>query len=490
MIKDFDKLYEKIKSTPGAVDRILHKPKYGRTSVMEDFNTTAYFAEKVIKTIKEEATPDVVQQERERATEPIDAKNWKAPDEWVYDRNYTYNADEEKYIFITREAGNIVRPKHWVKSLVQAYSNWDGEPSTITDVCRRFGITRGLFNEIKRILGLTHDHEPFTPDEVAEKSSEEMAMEALQMKRFRTKVEFDKQDWRETRKEAKKWRELKQSILDELNAELPSIEVRPIKPTGKKTQPGVIVVETTDWHLGAKAKGLNSVPDFDSKILKDYLDKIIEVVRTEYPDSEVHVHFIGDIMETVTGTNHPDSWKNIEEGFYGAKVIYESIEYLAYLLKGLRASTFRAVTGNHGRLTSDRKRDHDGEAELLVYQMVDKLLVDVDVRWDTYKLHDTVDGIGHILFHGHNRASKHEDIARLITDHRYDVDIDFFMVKQGHTHARNILEDTNLFRHYVVPSLFTGHKYNERNGYGNLAGFRIVYRHPFTDKIKEEDYSL
>jgi hypothetical protein len=487
-------LYEQIIKDEEVVDKIMHDPRYGRNSVIEDFDTTAYFAEKAIKYVKEGYTPtDPSEQGTSNPREPdevLTPKQWKVPDEWKYEDDYIYNADDEKYVFLTREVGTIVPPKTWVKNLIEAYSDWDGDPATINEICRRFGITRGVFNEIKRAFGLTHDHEPFTPEEVVSRNERELAMEAYQKKRFKTKVEFDKIDWKATQKEAKKWRELKQSLLNELNSEIPKIEVDPIVVNGGKggTRPDRIIVETTDWHLGAEAKGLESVRDFNSEVLKNYLDKIIWLVRNEYPEAAVHVHFMGDIMETVTGMNHPDSWKNIEKGYYGAKVILESIELLSYLVEGLRASKFVAVTGNHGRLTSDKKRDHDGEAELIVYETLNNRLKDVEVIYGTYKAFDVVDGIGHVLFHGHNRVTKDEDMTRLLRN--FDKIPDFLMVKQGHTHCFEVKEETNYYRHYVVGALFTGHKYNERNGYGNPPSFNVVYRHPFTNQVKMENYIL
>lgn len=495
MANNLENLIEIIKNTDGAVEAILNDHKYGRGSVQEDFNTTAYFAEKAIKAIKEgqhtSGGGGASENESEEPVDPINASEWEVPQQWKYSRDFIYNADDEKYIFMTRQFGNIVRPKSWVKNMVKSYSNWDGDQDTITEICRNFGITRGLFQAIKTSLGLTHDHEPFTPDEVISKSEKEMAMEAHQMKRFRTKIEFDKLDWKETQKEAKKWRELKTSILDEINNDLPTIQVNPITASGIDSKPDTIIVETTDWHLGAEAKNLPSIPDFDSDILKDYLDTIIELVRSDYPDAEVHVHFLGDIMETVTGMNHPTSWQNIENGYYGSKVIMESVDLLLHFLTGLRASKFVAVTGNHGRLTSDRNSDHTGEAELIVYETVNKILSDVEVVYDSFTAMDVVDGIGHVITHGHNRAAKKQDVAEIL--HKFSSKgqaVDFVMHKQGHTHSRDIKEDNNLFRSYVVPALFTGHRYNQRNGYGNMAGFNIVYRHPFTGKVKLEDFSL
>jgi predicted phosphodiesterase len=161
---------------------------------------------------------------------------------------------------------------------------------------------------------------------------------------------------------------------------------------------------------------------------------------------------------------------------------------LCYLVEGLKASKLVAVTGNHGRLTSDRKKDHSGEAELIVYNYLKDRLTDVEVKFSEFWITDLVEGIGHVLTHGHHRLQKGENIVRLWQNTGQLAD--YILYKQGHTHNRNIIEDTNLYRHYVVPALFTGSKYNERNGYGNKAGFSISYKHPFTGQVKTEDYTL
>lgn len=498
------KLVEKILQHPDKLDRVLNDSRYGRMSVKQDFDSSRYIAQEAIKAIKNSERVDVenkkvlepedqieVEEEQERASDPIPVDDFTIPDEWVYDKNYTYNAEDEKYIFNTKEFGNLVRPKSWVKNLVKAYSDWDGEPSTITDVCRRFGITRSLFNEIKKILGLTHDHEPFTPDEVNTKSPEEMAIEAHQQKRFRTKVEFDKLDWKATQKEAKKWRNLKQSILDEVNMDAPSIVVDPIVPKGKDVDVEQIVLHTGDWHVGAKAEGLPNIPDFNFNILQDYIKQIIQLVRSDFPNSEVHVHFLGDGLETVTGLNHADSWKNIEEGFYGAKAILSAEKALLDFLTSIRASSMSAVTGNHGRITSNRKKDHSGEAELLIFEHIKQRLDGVDVQYSDTEVNDVVNGIGYIMTHGHLKLTKKsEEKVLQAYAKKFNKPVDFVVYEQGHLHHRGVSADNNLFRHYTMPSLFTGSKYSERAGYGALPGFGISYKHPITGKVKFEDYSL
>jgi len=505
MTNKLKKLLEDVLQDDEAVDLILNDKAFGRKSVRDRFNVSRYYSQQIIDAVQHSPEVDLENKKvlhgqpeepdnlvaNERQKEPISAENWEMPDSWVYDKNFVYNEDDDKFIFMTREFGNIVRPGRWVKSLVKAYSDWDGEPETITEVCRRFGITRGVFNAIKSILGLTHDHEPFTPVEVENKSPEEMAMEAHQMKRFQTKVEFDKLDWKETQKEAKQWRQLKQSIIDEVNIEAPAIIVEPIEPTGKDVEVEDIVLHTADWHNGALAKGLPNVPDFDHEILKGHIHKMVDLVRTDFPESRVHLHFGGDIMETVTGMNHPDSWKNIEPGYYGSKAILSSEQLLLNLITGLQAHSMRAVTGNHGRLTSDRKKDHSGEAELIIYEHLRQRLPGIDIQYSETEAIQIVGGIGYLLSHGHLRLSgkSEQNIIQAII-RKFNKPVDFVLYEQGHEHARDIKADTNLFRHLVMPALFTGHDYNERNGYGQLAGFLVSYVHPHTGKLKIEDYSL
>lgn len=471
------------------VEKILTDSTFGRESLAKELGTSEYYARQIIDHIKK--TEVSILSEEERAKEPIDADEWIAPNKWVYDKNFVYNNDDEVFIFMTREFGNLVRPKTWVKSLVQAYSDWDGKPATINEVCRRFGITRGVFSEIKKILGLTHDHEPFTPDEIADKSPEEMAMEAHQMKRFQTKVEFDKLDWKETQKEAEKWRNIKQSILDETRIEAGNLQVeQPPYFAGEARSPSDIVLHTGDWHLGAEAVNLPSIPDFNSKVLLQYIDTMVEAVRNDFPNSKVHIMYKGDTMETVTGMNHPDSWKNIEKGYYGAKAILESERYLLHLIKKIGASSFYAVTGNHGRITSDRRKDSSGEAELIVYQHIKDLLAtaDTDVEYDEYKISKVINGIGYIVFHGHHNFSKKS--KDLIVEGIKELGTDYIMLMQGHLHERKVVFDSQHGRHLVVPSLFTGHDYNQRSGYESLSGFTVSYKHPTTGKVQLLDYSL
>lgn len=505
MTQKLENLLQEMLKYPEKVNSVLNDPNYGRKSVREDFDTTDYYAQEAIKAIKHNPRVSIEDMElkpaqdhsegldtpKDRSQDPIDAEEFEIPDSWIYDKNYVYNAEDDTYVFMTREFGNIVKSGSWVKNIVQAYSNWDGEQDTINEVCRKFGVTRALFNEIKSILGLTHDHEPFTPEEIREKSSEEMAQEAYQMKRFKTKQKFDKKDWKETQKEAKKWRNLTNSILEEVKLDAPQIVVDPILPTEADIEPDDIVLHTGDWHLGAEAKDLPNIPDFNHEILEAKLSNMVEIVRAEFPESRLHFHFNGDLFETVTGMNHADSWKNIEKGYYGSKVILEGEKLLLNVLSGLRPASARLVTGNHGRLTSDKRKDHSGEGELIVYEHIKQRLDGVDVAYSDTKIEQVIDRMGYQMTHGHlktTRKSEQNIVQAVMNDFKQPVD--FILYEQGHEHERSIKTDNNLFRHLTIPSIFTGHDYNKRNGYGNMSGFVVSYRHPVTQKLKIEDYSV
>ena len=86
---------------------------------------------------------------------------------WVQGDKYVYNGTSDSYVTMLK-----CRPKPLVmtgtkfRAMKKAYSDWDGNPSTINEICRRFAIPRDQFIELKAIHGWTHEQEPYTREEV------------------------------------------------------------------------------------------------------------------------------------------------------------------------------------------------------------------------------------------------------------------------------------------------------------------------------------
>ena len=137
--------------------------------------------------------------------------------------------------------------------------------------------------------------------------------------------------------------ELKAQLLDHL----PTIEKYRIARTPEPYLQECIVATITDLHIGAFVEGLRATKDYNNEILRGYLKRAAELING-HGAKEVHINILGDLIESFTGLNHPNSWKSMQYGMYGVTVVKEShlilLEFLCSIhnlhkLTGLGATT-------------------------------------------------------------------------------------------------------------------------------------------------------
>lgn len=104
-------------------------------------------------------------------------------------------------------------PPARVQAITRAYSNWSGSPATVNEIAREHGLTRPEAYGVIKALGLTHDSEPFTAEEMADRSIEDLADEAAGMKRQALYRQVQRKAWADIRRDALRWRTLEESAL-------------------------------------------------------------------------------------------------------------------------------------------------------------------------------------------------------------------------------------------------------------------------------------
>ena len=82
----------------------------------------------------------------------------------------------------------------------------------------------------------------------------------------------------------------------------------------------------------------------------------------------VHVHLLGDLIESFTGLNHKNSWKGLDKGMFGVSAVKLFVKLFKkhFLDKIINLGSIKMVAGNHDRVTSDSSEDVDGGAAELV----------------------------------------------------------------------------------------------------------------------------
>lgn len=270
--------------------------------------------------------------------------------------------------------------------------------------------------------------------------------------------------------------EIKAYIADDLA----NITYRPLVAKKDKRP---IVVHLADLHFGAYIDGLKRTKPFSINILANLLQEVADLTNAE-ESNEVHVHILGDLIESFTGLNHKNSWKGLQKGMIGAEAVKLCARVLHdnLLSRITNLATVKIIAGNHDRVTSDKEEDTDGgAADLIAWGLQ---LMGYDVEFDPFVLTHQVDGINYIMLHGHEGISK-KSTKEICWD--YGVQGMFNFITEGHLHSIieklsvsqrknfNVIKDDAVdHRRMHVASLFTGNSYSERLGYTSNSGFMIT----------------
>ena len=249
----------------------------------------------------------------------------------------------------------------------------------------------------------------------------------------------------------------------------------------RKSKTGVIKI--ADLHLGAYVDNLIRTKEFSIDILANKLmDAADEINLRNY--SEVHVHILGDLIESFTGLSHKNTWKGLDKAMVGAEAVklVSKILHTNFLSRLTNLGEIKVVAGNHDRITSDNKEDVQGDAANLVCWGLE--LMGYSVEFNPLVITHVVDGICHILTHGHHSLSK-KSTKQLCWD--YGVKGKFNLICEGHLHSiiqklsvsqrdsfQTVSDDAVDHRRMNCPSFFTGNFFSESIGYTSESGFVIT----------------
>lgn len=254
-------------------------------------------------------------------------------------------------------------------------------------------------------------------------------------------------------------------------------------PSPKKYGGKTGVVKIADLHFGSYVDNLIRTKEFSIDILVNKLRLAVQEIN-DRNYGEVHVHILGDLLESFTGLNHKNSWKGLEKGMVGAEAVKLccKVLHMEFLSKIENLGEVKIVGGNHDRVTSDNKEDVKAEAASLIGWGLE--LIGYNVEFDALVISHEIDGICHILTHGHHGISK-KTTKQLCWD--YGVQGKFNLVCEGHLHSiieklsvnqrdkfQTIKDDAVDHRRMNCPSFFTGNFYSESLGYTSQSGFVIV----------------
>ncbi|WP_394749524.1 hypothetical protein [Spongiimicrobium salis] len=282
------------------------------------------------------------------------------------------------------------------------------------------------------------------------------------------------------------------NIVFRENLEENSIDIQHIKNVLKeeistiyfyKSKEYVLAKETVlkwaDLHFGAHIRNLLLTKDYDSTILRESLIRsVYETNRLGH--KKIHVHIMGDLIESFSGLNHINSWMSLDKEEIGPMAIKLCCKLLHEVLSEIdNLGCIKIVAGNHDRTSKANDEDvKGGAAELIAWGLQ---LMGYDVEFHPYIITHLVEGINHINLHGDKGISKKstEDILW-----KYGKKGVFNFIFEAHLHSiiekltvaqrknfKTIKDDGLDHRRMHCPSFFTGNYYSETLGYNSNSGY-------------------
>lgn len=264
--------------------------------------------------------------------------------------------------------------------------------------------------------------------------------------------------------------------------------------SNKKTKGfGKVVLAISDIHVGAKTgkdKGVVITPEFNIDVI---IARLIEVANhcNSLEKESVCVAIAGDLLESLTGLNHLNSWQEMEENQHGANVIISTYKILSFFLSRINnLEKVYMVSGNHDRYTASKEMDHKGDSAKLVAFMLEQ---HYRVEYHPLILSWVYDDISYIMTHGDNKLIN--TIETMILN--YGVQGKYNVVLSGHLHTRKVkkptdfvLKDSLHYRGIILPPIFTGNYYSERSGYTSSPGAVCIAANARKTNVHCFDYGL
>lgn len=386
----------------------------------------------------------------------------------VFKGNHVYNENTDTYIvFLDRAGKRLSFAGPTMRNMKTAYSNWDGQPQTINEICRDFGIRRDWFLELKAVMGWTHDSEPFTEEELMDRPEEDLVQDVLQLKRQSLFRATEKAKWQETARNANKWVNFESNVLNPLiqhisdNAPTFKAPMLNLKSSNLKF---AAVIAPFDLHYG-KYGWMDEVGQgYTRKEAREALlyhtNELVRYISAHGKPEKLIVASASDYFHvdtqqgtTTAGTPQDTDGTRSQILIEGCDLAVEHAE----MLSQIAPVEWLGVAGNH---------DRDSALSAMLYMYAwfrNSKRVHVEVSPDMQRC--TQYGNSALsFFHGHgikvaNLAAVMEKKFRPIwraTDKHYAF--------SGHLH-HEVVREVNGIKHFQVSSLAGHDRFHATNGY-------------------------
>ena len=388
--------------------------------------------------------------------------------QYISNKRIWYNEERDTYTtYLPGVPHAIELPGETHRDLVRAYSNFDGQPSSTNELARTFQLPRNWIIKYLRVHEITHDKEPFTTEEVMSRSEEELAHEALQIRRAALYTRLERDKWKEIQKEAQKWQEYEAVTLRRLENIIRSKKKTKVTKLELPASPRkfISVITPTDFHWGKYGDVYECGEKYDRPTAKERLiTSTQEVLRdvTKHGAPEKIIVGVGSDFfnaDTYTGTTTQGTPQDNDGNMpdiltTGCELMTEYID----ILRQVAPVELVLMAGNHDQLLSISLH--------LYLQAWYRNEDDVTTIKSAKSRQYIVYANNLMCFHHGDGVKKTSDLARLAAVEATESwgKCDNRMVFTGHLHYEKVEEDRG-FTRYQLPSLSGEDRWHAKQGY-------------------------
>lgn len=168
----------------------------------------------------------------------------------------SYYFDDTRDVYVvhlpSKKRPFAIKGDFW-RGIRSAYSNWDENPSTINEICRKFSLSRRTAIELIKCMGLTHDSSPYTDEYMSETEEEQLVKDLLRQKEERILIKSQRIQWNRVKKDAEKYRS-HEMFVNEIVLKFNDIKGTELLIEGDVEHNNYIaVISPTDFHWGKRA---------------------------------------------------------------------------------------------------------------------------------------------------------------------------------------------------------------------------------------------
>lgn len=281
-------------------------------------------------------------------------------EDFIHNKKYWYDAEREVYVLHLPSLKRpfVLRASIWAQ-MKEAYSNWDGAPSSVNEMARKFGMARNTVREVLKAMDHTHDGPIWTDSTIENTPEDSLVEDLLQRKLQKVVVDAEKKEWFRIKKDAAKWRRL-DLLASEIERRFNTNQdyAPPIVDIAEAERPYIAVISPTDYHWGKYAPA-STGDEYNRDIARARLfDSTVEllsrIVQRGRPDKIIialggdGLHFDTYHKKTTNGTPQDSDGTPEEIAWSWVELCRDYVNMVCQIAP----VDLYVIPGNHDRFTS------------------------------------------------------------------------------------------------------------------------------------------